>query len=415
MVRCAHMEPASLLPHTPVSIIQGSTPRVLVLTGPTAVGKTQLSLALAERLDGEVVSADSVQVYKGLDIGSDKITVSERRAVPHHLLDILSANAEFSAGHFYDAARAAIQDIVQRGKFPIVVGGTGLYLRWLVQGRPQTPKSDAEMAGKAQQALDKVWTEAASHKGADLTSEEKWSSGTQLIASLGDPVAAERVHREANNYYRLMRVLEVVLHTGKTMAEFEAEPDAPVDYDFRCFFLQRPRLELFERIDLRVEQMVDRGLLQEAQWLLDQGIRLDSHCASRGIGYRQALAALQHWHAHPDDLQPPQLVQMVKDIQQASRQLNKRQMTWFRDDPMYQWLDAKQPIDVLVQQIVESMEQSKHVGNCGDSGRLDKAQVDLLKRYQTHLHLFDKPEVQQRALAFVRSVINKHQNHIGGS
>lgn len=415
MVRCAHVNSANLLPYTSASTVPASTPRVLVLTGPTAVGKTQLSLALAERLDGEVVSADSVQVYKGLDIGSDKITVSERRGVPHHLLDILPADAEFSAGFFYDAARAAIQDIVQRGKFPIVVGGTGLYLRWLVQGRPQTPKSDAEMAGKAQQALDKVWAEAASRKGADLTTEEKWSSGTELIATLGDPVAAERVHREANNYYRLVRVLEVVLHTGKTLAEFEAKPDVPINYDFRCFFLQRPRLELFERIDLRVEQMVDGGLLQEAQWLLDQGVQPDSNCASRGIGYRQALAAMQHWHAHPEDLQPPQLVQMVKDIQQASRQLNKRQMTWFRDDPMYQWLDAKQPIDALVQQIVESMEQSTHVGNCGDSGRLDKAQVDLLKRYQTHLHLFGKPEVQQRTLAYVRSVINKHQNHTGAT
>lgn len=389
--------------------------RVLVLTGPTAVGKTQLSLALAQRLDGEIVSADSVQVYKGLDIGSDKIGLAEQQGIPHHLLDILPADAEFSAGHFHDVARAAMHDIVQRGKVPIVVGGTGLYLRWLVQGRPQTPKSDADMAGKAQQALDKVWADAANHKRGELSAEEKWNLGTNLISESGDPVAAERVHAEANNYYRLMRVLEIVLHTGRTLTEFQAKANASVDYDFRCFFLQRPRLELFERIDLRVEQMVDRGLLQEAQWMLDQGIQPNSNCASRGIGYRQALSALQHWHAHPRDIQPSQLVQMVKDIQQASRQLNKRQMTWFRDDPMYHWLDGTQDVGALVEQVVSSLQQAQHVGNCGDSGRLDKAQADLLKRYQTRLHLFDKPEVQQRALNFVQSVVRPHHDSTGSA
>ncbi|DBA89023.1 TPA: hypothetical protein ACH3X2_000238 [Trebouxia sp. C0005] len=379
-----------------IPIAAAACPHVIVLTGPTAVGKTQLSLALAQQLRGEIISADSVQVYTGLDIGSDKISVSERLGVPHHLLDILPADAEFSAGHFYEAARAAIQDILQRGRVPIVVGGTGLYLRWLVHGRPQTPKSEPIMAARAQEALHQVWTEAEQSKGSKLTDMEKWETGTALIANLGDPAAAERVSAEVNNYYRLMRVLEIVMHSGKPLAEFEPPADAALDYDFRCFFLQRPRLELFQRIDLRVEQMVDRGLLQEAQWMLDQGIRPDSACAGRAIGYRQALLALEHWHSHPAEATSAQL-----DIQQASRQLNKRQMTWFRDDPMYLWLDAKQPVAKLVDQIASSLAEAKHIGSCGDSGRLDKTQANLLKRYQTSLQLFDKPEVQQRALNFV--------------
>lgn len=384
-----------------IPIAAAARPHVIVLTGPTAVGKTQLSLALAQQLRGEIISADSVQVYTGLDIGSDKISVSERLGVPHHLLDILPADAEFSAGHFYEAARAAIQDILQRGRVPIVVGGTGLYLRWLVHGRPQTPKSEPMMAARAQEALHQVWAEAEQSKGSQLTDKEQWEAGTALIAKSGDPAAAQRVSAEVNNYYRLMRVLEIVMHTGKSLAEFEPAADAPLDYDFRCFFLQRPRLELFQRIDLRVEQMVDRGLLQEAQWMLDQGIRPDSACAGRAIGYRQALLALQHWHAHPEEATSAQLVKLVKDIQQASRQLNKRQMTWFRDDPMYLWLDAKQPVEKLVDQIASSLAEAKHIGSCGDSGRLNKTQANLLKRYQTSLQLFNKPEVQQHALNFV--------------
>ncbi|DBA85626.1 TPA: hypothetical protein ACH3X1_005203 [Trebouxia sp. C0004] len=374
-------------------IAVAALPQVIVLTGPTAVGKTQLSLALAQQLRGEIISADSVQVYKGLDIGSDKISVSERLGVPHHLLDILPADAEFSAGHFYEAARAAIQDILQRGRVPIVVGGTGLYLRWLVHGRPRTPKSEPVMAARAQEALDQVWAEAEQSKGFKLTDTEKWEAGTALIAKSGDPAAAERVSAETNNYYRLVRVLEIIMHTGKPLAEFEPPADAPLDYDFRCFFLQRPRLELFQRIDLRVEQMVDRGLLQEAQWMLDQGIRPDSACAGRAIGYRHALLALEHWHSHPEEATSAQLVKMVKDVQQASRQLNKRQMTWFRDDPMYLWLDAKQPVDKLVGQITSSsLAEAKHIGSCGNSGRLNKIEANLLKRYQTSLQLFNKPE-----------------------
>ncbi|GAB4815723.1 hypothetical protein N2152v2_002769 [Parachlorella kessleri] len=193
----------------------GLKPKVLILTGPTAVGKTKASLALAERLNGEIISADSVQVYRGLDVGSDKIPVAERRSIPHHLLDILEPQAmipmaerrgiphhlldilepsqDFSAGDFYRLARQAAAEVLQRGRTPIVVGGTGFYLRWFIFGRPATPAASPQSEANARERLEQAYAVArAAAGGRELSEAEKWEAGVAVVEALGDPESATR-------------------------------------------------------------------------------------------------------------------------------------------------------------------------------------------------------------------------------
>jgi tRNA dimethylallyltransferase len=340
-------------------------PKVIVLAGPTASGKSAVSLLLAEKLDGEVINADSVQVYRGLDVGSAKLPFEERRGIPHHLIDVVEplVDNDFSAGTFYGLARKAIEEIIARGKTPIVVGGTGLYLRWLVHGRPSTkPTSEAgrAWAHKAVEAAVAAAEEAKRKEGLGgdegegagppppppkLTNEERWAAACSALAAAGDPAAAERVSREVNNEYRLLRALAALYEAGpgvtlgsleapglvggvKTKKEEEkvehedkdgngngngndngassSSPPAPspprsrspspplLDYDFRCFFLHAPSRETaYRRIDERAEGIVAGGLFAEAAALLLAKGGLPAACsATRAIGYRQAMEGI---------------------------------------------------------------------------------------------------------------------------
>ena len=356
-------------------------PKVIVLAGPTASGKSAVSLRLAGMLlgggGGEVVNADSVQVYRGLDVGSAKLPPAERRGVPHHLLDVAEPLSEdFSAGSFYTLAREAIEDILARGKTPIVVGGTGLYLRWLVHGRPSTKPSSERGRAWARRAVDDAVASAEAAKrreigggrdGGDgggsgggggggsgssasvLTKEERWAAACSALRAAGDPVAAERVFKERNNEYRLLRALAALFEAGPgvTLASLEApglvggvkkkknskgkgkegneeagdddddggDDDASaaaaaaassssssppsssssplLDYDFRCFFLHAPTREAaYRRIDARAEGIVAGGLLAEAATLLARGALPASNSATRAIGYRQAMEGI---------------------------------------------------------------------------------------------------------------------------
>ncbi|CAL5221867.1 g4129 [Coccomyxa viridis] len=327
--------------------------KVIILTGATAVGKTKTSIELAQRIGGEIISADSVQVYTGLDVGSDKILPSERGGIPHHLIDILTPHQEFSAGDFYSLARAATADILQRGKVPIVVGGTGFYLRWYVHGRPQTPASTAESMQRVQQRLAEAWDkEAAAAQQSSLPPEQQWEVSRQLVASLGDPSSAERLKEVPGNWYRLNRVLDILLSTGRPLGELNLDVEAPLDYKFCCFFLNRNRIDLYRRIDARVEDMVCGGLLQEAKWLLDEGLLPDEKCAARAIGYRQAMQFLERCQQDPSHITAANLVQMVRDIQTASRKLCHRQLSWFRDERLFKWLEGDRPLNTIVDEIL---------------------------------------------------------------
>ncbi|KAL4434476.1 hypothetical protein ABPG75_000917 [Micractinium tetrahymenae] len=386
----------------------GGRPKVLILTGPTAVGKTKASLALAARLGGEIISADSVQVYRGLDIGSDKIRPEERQGIPHHLLDVLDPSEDFSAGDFFAAARRAAEDILRRGKTPIVVGGTGFYLRWFIHGKPSTPMATAASEAAAAARIEQACTEAAAARGGgDLSPEERWAAAVALVESLGDAATAERLRGEFNNQYRLLRVVDILLQSGgKPLADLDLNEERPTDYDCRCFFLHRPRLELYRRIDARVEEMVAGGLLQECQMLLDSGIQPNSNCGSRAIGYRQGLEFLQRCHADPAGITEQAVIELVKQVQAASRKLCHRQMTWFRDEEMFRWIDATAGEEAVLAEMLECWAAPQHEGGCGNSGRLTKAEEQEMKRYVAKLRLFYKgSEATQAAVAEAAALV----------
>lgn len=235
--------------------------KVIVISGPTGSGKSSVAIELAKRLGGEIISADSVQVYKGLNVGSAKTPVTDRQGVPHHLLDIMHPTEEYSVGDFYKDAREATDAVLAKGRVPIVVGGTGLYLLWYMNGRPNTPKATKEQA-------DAVDMEMKGITGG-------WDAAVKHLSDAGDPESAQSIAR--NDWYRLRRALEIVKITGKPRASFplpwmtttesassdenndvkEIERNSPqVDYDFRCYFMYTKRSDLYRRIDLRCEQML---------------------------------------------------------------------------------------------------------------------------------------------------------------
>eukprot|EP00873_Tetraselmis_striata_P003079 jgi/Tetstr1/423343/TSEL_014039.t1 len=358
----------------------GTTPsekaRVVVLTGPTGVGKTAASLRLARALGAEIISADSVQVFASLDIGSDKLPVEQREGVPHHLIDILPPDAEFSAGDFYDRGRQAVEDILKRGKVPLVVGGTSFYLQWFIYGKADTPKSTPQGEAAARAWLDTECAALAGELGRECTRDE------------------------------IIRV------TGAPLPRLEADP-SKLDYDFRCFFLHRPRIELCRRIDVRVEEMVVNGILAEAQALLDAGVVPNSCSAARSIGYRQALDFLTDdaldWA--DEETLVSALQQMVKDTQTATRQMAKQQMTWFRDNSLFKWLeadDARGGEDVVAA-ILKYLQDPQHKGGSGSYGRLTKQEQDLQKRYVAKLLLLDDRRV---CLDVIRQTRVQRQQHL---
>lgn len=366
--------------------------RVLVITGPTAVGKTAASLRIAKMLQGEIISADSVQVYKGLDIGSAKITKDEMDGVPHHCIDILDPKDEFSAGLFHKIAMETIESIVARGKTPIVVGGTGFYLKWLVSGRPSTPASTKESEHVVQERLAACFEDKARAMGRAsgdmLTPEEQWEVGVDLVRKLGDEETADRLlHQEVNNWYRMNRVVDILLQApGKTLADLDAQDGGSPVYDFRCCYVTRNRVELYRRIDERVEIMLSDGLIKETVEKVSH-VPCDSNCATRAIGYRQTLQFLQRMRTRAcqdngmicgDDI-----IQLAKEIQSASRKLCHRQMHWFRKEDAFHWIDAStgDPVGAILQ-IWDGDDDEDSDISLKKAG-LTKEEEYALKTYQT--------------------------------
>ena len=377
--------------------------KVLVIAGPTAVGKTRLSLSVARALGGEVVSADSVQVFEGLDVGSSKLPEAEREGIRHHLLDIADPRRDVGAGEFVEKAWAAMDDVLRRGKTPVVVGGTGMYLRWLIEGKPDTPPSSPEASALARATLRRVAGEAAAvaeraardalrpDEGGDdeggsldAASLERvrlagelagWRAAMRVLSEAGDATAATRLAR--NDWYRAERALEVVTSTGKPVTEFGAPTLAGREkkYDFVCVALSSPRVRLYRRIDARVEEMVRDGMLAESAAMLLSGIEPGSTPASRAIGYRQtmdflvqqsALSASSALSALDDDDDgqatetPPcehaAFLAYVEETQRATRAFAKRQFTWFRGEKegRYRWLDTSQIPDASPDALVQT-------------------------------------------------------------
>ena len=289
--------------------------KVIVIAGPTATGKTALSVRLAKELGGEIISADSVQIYQDLNIGSAKPTIDEMQGIPHHLMDFLPAGASFSVAEFCDRAKEAITDIHKRGKTAIVTGGTGLYISSLVD-------NVCFLEAQTDENLRKSLAEELARVGKDAMHEK--------LAKIDKP-AADAIH--PNNTKRVLRALEVFYSTGMTMTEQNAgSKTAKSPFDFVLCALSCDREILYDRINKRVDNMVEAGLFDEVNNLLARGI--DRNCQSmQGIGYKEVVAHL--------------LGEMDKDaciekIKQNSRNYAKRQLTWFRRGD-YRWYDCTAP------------------------------------------------------------------------
>jgi tRNA dimethylallyltransferase len=290
---------------------KGSLPLV-VLCGATATGKTAIALELAERFNGEIISADSRQVYRWLDIGTAKATAEERRRVSHHLLDVVDPDEDFSAADFARLGRAAIDRIHLRGRLPLLVGGTGLYLRILTQGLAATPAADPGLRSALQQQ------------------EEQDGPGSlhRRLLEIDPPLAGRLA---PGDLVRIVRALEVHALTGRRLSDLQAEHafrERP--YRLLKIGLDLPREQLYKRIDARVLQMFAAGLPEEVQSLLRRGF-LPELKAMRTIGYREWISHLQGGCSAEE---------AVALIQKHSRHYAKRQGTWFRHDPEIIWVDS---------------------------------------------------------------------------
>lgn len=286
---------------------------VLVVLGATATGKTALALTLAERLGGEIVNADALQVYRGLDLGTAKPSTEERARVPHHLLDVVEPAERFSAGEYGRRARAAIAEIRSRNRWPLVVGGSGFYLRALLDGLSPVPPADPAVREALRRERDELGLPALYER----------------LARVDPPTAARLPPGDAQ---RILRALEVEAVSGLPLSAWiERKPLGDERLAAIRLGLTLPRTILYDRIERRVVEMIDRGWVREVRKLLDSG--LSQQCpAFQAIGYRQLVRHVQgDWT----------LGQAVTEIVQATRRFAKRQETWFRREPEVYWIDAR--------------------------------------------------------------------------
>ncbi|MFC6179011.1 tRNA (adenosine(37)-N6)-dimethylallyltransferase MiaA [Weissella sagaensis] len=294
--------------------------KLVVIVGPTAVGKTALSLKLAKQFNGEIVSGDSMQIYRGLDIGTAKATPAEQAQVPHHLIDIANPTENYSAAKFVQAAQKAITDIASRGKLPILVGGTGFYVQALLGDRPLAvvpDVSDPEFVAH--------WTQIAHEEG-----EIAVRSALKVV----DPISETRIL--PGQIRRLIRALLVSTHTGQPFSSLQPEPKRR--YDASIIGLTTERSVLYDRINQRVDLMMTMGILDEAKFV--QTLPDDS-TAQRAIGYKELFDYLSGISSYED---------AVAKLKQNSRRYAKRQMTWFNNQfTDIQWYDIVQSPDQLDQ------------------------------------------------------------------
>lgn len=308
--------------------------RLVVLIGPTAVGKTSLSLALAKQLDAEIISGDSMLFYRGFDIGTAKPTRDERIVVPHHFIDILAPTASFNVMDFQRLAHEEIGRITVRGKMPLVVGGTGLYIKALVEGYVFNETSG-----------DAVYRERL-----EALAREKGKSYVHGLLREMDPQAAARLH--VNDFRRVVRALEVASLGHEHISERRAATFGDLFYDAYVVGLRRERQELYMRIEERVDAMLAAGFTEEVRSLLSAGVSSDCP-AMKGIGYREMLAYL----AGRMDL-----ALAAAEIKKATRRFAKRQITWFRKMPYVHWYDAAQGESALLEKICTDIRRSFHAG-----------------------------------------------------
>lgn len=286
---------------------------LLIICGPTASGKTAVAVEICLALGGEVVSADSMQIYRGMDIGTAKPTAEEKRGVTHHLLNIAEPGEAYSAAAYRVKATQAIEDIFTRGKIPVVCGGTGLYIDALTRPLGFSAQGDESVRKPLE----------------EIAAQECGKERLHAMLRAVDPISADRLH--VNDQRRVIRALEIFELTGKTLSEQRALDAAGEGaYRGRLYGLSWPREELYARIDLRVDQMVAEGLVREVESLLSGGLH-GRTTAMQGIGYKEIARALAGECL---------MAEAVERVKQATRNYAKRQLTWFRRDERVTWIEA---------------------------------------------------------------------------
>ena len=298
-------------------------PQIITIAGPTASGKTALSILLAKEMDGEIVSCDSMQVYKDMDIGTAKPTLEEQAGIPHHMLSVAEPWEDFSVSRYCAMADPIVEDILRRGKSPIIVGGTGLYMDALIRGNafapcPSTGRREELEALAASQGIEAV---------------------IERLRAV-DPGSAARLH--PSDQKRIIRAMEVYLETGMTITEHNRKTQEipPKYHPIRFALADRQRQTLYDRIDRRVDAMVEAGLIEEIQGLLARGIP-EKCTAMQAIGYKEFVAALHGACS---------LEEAAGQVKQSSRRYAKRQLTWFRRNPENIWLireDGQTSMEIL--------------------------------------------------------------------
>lgn len=290
-------------------------PPLIILTGPTAVGKTDLSIRLAKEINGEIISADSMQVYRRMNIGTAKITPAEMEGVPHHLIDILEPDEGFNVFLFKELAKRAIEEILSRGRVPVIVGGTGFYIQAVLYDIDFTDNDTDD-------GIRRELTQVYEQKGAEYLHG--------LLREI-DPESAQDIH--ANNVKRVIRAIEFYRQTGKRISEHNAEQrvnESP--YNFAYFVLNDDREVLYDRINRRIDKMMEAGLVKEVQGLMAEG--LDRSLVSmQGLGYKEIIAYLK------GELSLEEAVYILK---RDTRHFAKRQLTWFRREKEVDFVELKE-------------------------------------------------------------------------
>lgn len=300
---------------------------LIILTGPTAVGKTKASIGLAKAVDGEIISADSMQVYRHMDIGSAKIKPEEMEGIPHHLIDVLEPDDEFHVVKFQQLAKKAMREIWERGHIPIVTGGTGFYIQALLY--------DID--------FDENEKEDACRKELEAYVREHGAEALHEKLALVDPASAEMIH--PNNIKRVIRALEFYEQTGKRISEHnETQRQRESPYAFAYFVLTDDRAHLYERINRRVDQMIEEGLVNEVQALKDKGYTKQL-VSMQGLGYKEILDYLDGNCT---------LEEAIYTIKRDTRHFAKRQLTWFKRERDVIWIN-KQSFGYEAEQILDEM------------------------------------------------------------
>jgi tRNA dimethylallyltransferase len=307
--------------------MRSTKPKLLVLVGPTAVGKTKLSLELARIHGCEIISGDSMQVYRGMDIGTAKISIEDQQGIPHHLIDIIEPDEAFSVASFQQNAEQLIQDIHGRGHLPFIVGGTGLYIESLCYQFQFSEASASEAFRLEQSAYLQEHCEQALHEKLRLV----------------DPITAERLH--PNNTRRVVRALEILHITGTTLSAQMAGQQKQSPYDLCIIGLTMDRPLLYKRIEQRIDQMLEQGLVKEVSQLLARGYK-EHYISMQGLGYKEIIRYLHGEYS---------LDEAVTLLKRDTRHYAKRQLSWFRHMKDIHWVD-----------VTEFTNFSTHLGKIND-------------------------------------------------